>query len=67
MDLCRDSPVTGSPLFTTRGTDTENVAKKKRARPGPKAERLRIERKWEQAVKKALEKKRPKKGWPGKK
>lgn len=37
---------------------------KKRGSRGPKAERVKIEGEWASAVKKALEKKRPKEGWP---
>ena len=32
--------------------------------PGPKPDRLHIDGDWEEAVKKALKKKRPKEGWP---
>ena len=31
---------------------------------GPKPERVKIEGDWEEAVEKALKKKRPKEGWP---
>lgn len=31
---------------------------------GPKAERVKIEGDWEDAIDKALSKKRPKEGWP---
>lgn len=37
---------------------------KKRATPGPKPEVLKIEGDWKQAVKKSLQKKKPKEGWP---
>ena len=32
--------------------------------PGPKPGRVKIDEDWEDAVKKALEKKRPEDGWP---
>ena len=37
----------------------------KREKRGPKPETVKIDEDWEDAVKKALEKKRPKSGWPG--
>ena len=37
---------------------------KSKAKRGPKPERLKIDEDWEDAVKKALKKKRPKDGWP---
>lgn len=37
---------------------------KKRATPGPKAEVLKVEGNWREAVKKSLLKKKPKDGWP---
>ena len=33
-------------------------------KPGPDPEELKVEGDWEEAVKKALKKKRPKDGWP---
>lgn len=36
----------------------------KKKRPGPKPDHLKIDVPWEDAVKKALEKKRPEGGWP---
>ncbi len=39
-------------------------AKKKRAKPGPKADILKLEGDWKDAVKKSLEKKKPAEGWP---
>jgi len=39
-------------------------AKKKPAKTGPKAEMLKIEGKWQDAVKKSLSKKKPASGWP---
>jgi hypothetical protein len=33
-------------------------------KPGPDPDHLKLEGDWEDAVKKALEKKRPKDGWP---
>jgi hypothetical protein len=36
----------------------------KKKQPGPDPERLKIEGDWEDAVKKAMGKKRPKEGWP---
>ena len=38
--------------------------KKERAIPGPKAETLKIEGNWKDAVKKSLTKKKPPGGWP---
>jgi len=35
-----------------------------KAKTGPKAERLKLRGDWQALVGKALEKKRPKKGWP---
>jgi hypothetical protein len=34
------------------------------AKKGPKPDRVKIDEDWEEAVKKALKKKRPKGGWP---
>ena len=39
-------------------------AKKKPAKTGPKAETLKIEGKWQEAVKKSLSKNKPPGGWP---
>ena len=36
----------------------------KRRHPGPKPDRLKIEGEWEDAIDKAIDKKRPEKGWP---
>lgn len=36
----------------------------KEPKPGPEPERLNIEGDWEEAVKKAMRKKKPSKGWP---
>ncbi len=33
-------------------------------KPGPEPERLKLDEGWETAAKRALQKKRPKKGWP---
>ena len=41
------------------------MAKNKKQR-GPKPDQLKIDGNWEDAVKEALEKKRPKGGWPKK-
>ena len=35
-----------------------------KAKPGPKEDRLKLRGDWQMLVGKALEKKRPKKGWP---
>lgn len=46
-------------------TKGNNISSKK---TGPKESRLKLEGvDWEKAVKKAVQKKRPKKGWPDKK
>jgi len=37
---------------------------KQRATPGPKADTLKIEGDWRDAVKKSLKKKKPAQGWP---
>jgi hypothetical protein len=37
---------------------------KKPAKPGPKPDTLKIEGKWQDAVKKSLSKKKPPDGWP---
>jgi hypothetical protein len=36
----------------------------KKQTPGPEADRLKIDADWQEAVKKALAKKRPPDGWP---
>jgi hypothetical protein len=38
--------------------------KKKKAKPGPEAEHIKIEGDWRESVRKALEKPRPQSGWP---
>ena len=38
--------------------------KKKPTKPGPQPELLKIDRNWQDAIKKSLEKKKPKDGWP---
>ncbi|MES9923459.1 MAG: hypothetical protein ABW152_05195 [Candidatus Thiodiazotropha endolucinida] len=40
------------------------MKKKKPTKTGPKPGRIKIDMEWESAVEKALEKKRPKEGWP---
>ena len=35
-------------------------------KPGPKPNHLKIEGDWQEAIKKAVEKKKPKNGWPDK-
>ena len=40
--------------------------KKSKATPGPKAEILKLQGKWQDAVKKSLSKKKPPQGWPSK-
>jgi len=37
---------------------------KKKATPGPKADRLKLKGNWKDLVKKSLSKKKPPKGWP---
>jgi hypothetical protein len=39
---------------------------KGKSKTGPKENRLKINSNWENAVKKAVRKKKPKKGWPKK-
>jgi hypothetical protein len=50
------------PMVTRKPTEGDG-------KPGPEPERVKIEGDWEEAVKRALEKKRPPGGWlrPGKK
>ena len=38
--------------------------KKKRTKPGPKEDRVKIEGDWKDAIKKSLVKKKPAEGWP---
>lgn len=38
--------------------------KKRKAKPGPEAERLVIEGNWKDAIKKAFKKEKPASGWP---
>jgi hypothetical protein len=38
--------------------------KKQPAKTGPKPDILKVDGKWQDAVKKSLEKKKPKAGWP---
>jgi hypothetical protein len=40
------------------------TAKKPKAKTGPKPDTLKIEGKWQDAVKKSLAKKKPLAGWP---
>ena len=40
------------------------MKQKPKKQPGPEAERVKIDAPWEDAVKLALEKPRPKDGWP---
>ena len=41
-----------------------NKSNKKKRSPGPKPEHLKLEGDWEDAVKKAIHKEKPKEGWP---
>jgi hypothetical protein len=41
------------------------MAKKRKNKPGPKADHLKLEGNWEEVVKKAIRKKKPEEGWPG--
>jgi hypothetical protein len=43
---------------------TKNSKAKPRAKPGPKADILKIEGNWKDAVKRSLERKKPREGWP---
>ena len=45
-------------------TKAPKKAAKKTAARGPKPETLKIEGKWQDAVKKSLSKKKPAEGWP---
>lgn len=40
------------------------MAKDRRDKPGPKPDHLKLEGDWEEAMKKALKKEKPKEGWP---
>jgi hypothetical protein len=40
------------------------VDTKRKGKRGPKPDRVKVGEDWEEAVKKALKKKRPKDGWP---
>jgi hypothetical protein len=39
-------------------------AKKRKKKPGPKSERLKIDMNWVDAIKTSLRKKKPIRGWP---
>ena len=53
----------GSPEWMFSGT--ENMDKLAGpSKPGPDAERVKVDKPWGDAVKEALKKKRPKDGWP---
>lgn len=43
-----------------------SMAKKKPNKPGPKSDRLKIIGDWQDAMKKAVKKKKPREGWPDK-
>ena len=43
---------------------TDKKGKKHQKPPGPKADRLKIDMPWKDAVDKALKKPKPKDGWP---
>ncbi len=45
-------------------TKAHSKTTRKKATPGPKPETLKIEGKWQDAVKKSLSKKKPAEGWP---
>lgn len=40
------------------------TTRKKRQKSGPEPDRLKLDEYWEEAVKKALKRKRPPEGWP---
>ena len=40
------------------------MAKESKDKPGPRPDHLKLDGDWEDSVKKALGKKRPKEGWP---
>jgi hypothetical protein len=52
--------------YMTRGLVMANTSKKKKStkKRGPDAERVKVDGDWTAAVKTALEKQRPKDGWP---
>jgi hypothetical protein len=43
------------------------MAKDRQDKPGPKPDHLKLEGYWEEAMKKALKKEKPKEGWPDEK
>ncbi len=49
--------------MTTHRTG-QSKRKAKHTTPGPKPDVLKIEGDWKEAVKKSLQKKKPKEGWP---
>lgn len=49
-------PTGGTPIIANMTDEKE--------KPGPKPDRVKIDEDWEEAVRKALKKKRPKDGWP---
>jgi hypothetical protein len=45
-------------------TTRKNKPRKNAQQPGPKADRLKLEGNWRDAMKKSLSKKKPAQGWP---
>jgi hypothetical protein len=43
---------------------TAKKSRKPKATPGPKPDTLKVDGKWQDAVKKSLSKKKPTEGWP---
>ena len=54
---------TRGPLRNKKTVNNSNHSKKK-ATPGPKADRLKLTGNWKDLVKKSLSKKKPAEGWP---
>jgi hypothetical protein len=47
-----------------KAANNSNHSKKKKATPGPKADRLKLSGNWKDLMKKSLSKKKPAEGWP---
>ncbi len=64
MDAVAEGPIPSSSSSAPDGLRYYGGMAKEKPKPGPEAERLKVEGHWKQAVEKAVRQKRPKGGWP---